>query len=81
MISVIGIFIFLYVLARILIDKIPVTGNYWAQPEFFSYIEDDMAVTSLEWSQNSPPVLHTYNELPYVVGTLSAPMSSRITAN
>ncbi len=69
MISVVGILIFLYVLVRILTDKIPVSGNYWAQPEFFSYMSDEIPVVSLEWSQNSPPVLHTYNELPYVIGT------------
>jgi hypothetical protein len=44
-----------------------VSSNYWASPEFFTTTQDSLPVASLEWAQNSPPVNHTYLELPYVV--------------
>ena len=69
-ISVVAVLIFLYIVARTVADRIPVTGNYWGTQEFFSYSEDGAPVDSLEWTQNSPPVLHTYNELPYLVANI-----------
>lgn len=72
-ISVVGILIFLFVITKILTDKKAVTGNYWAIPEFFNYAQDGKVVESLEWSQNSPPVFHTFNELPYIAGTHTIP--------
>lgn len=71
-ISVLGVLIFLYVICRTLTDKIQVGPNYWAVPEFFSYSEDPQVISSLEWSQTSPPALHTYNELPYLAGKYQA---------
>jgi hypothetical protein len=43
--------------------------NYWHSPEFFSIDTDVSPVTSLEWTQNSPPDNHTYLELAYLVKT------------
>lgn len=68
-ISVFGVLVFLFVIYRTFADRIPVKGNYWGVKEFFSNKSDSYAVASLEWTQESPPVLHTYNELPYLVST------------
>jgi len=69
MISLVAVFIFLYVVYRIFTDGVPVSANYWNNPEFFSIDTDVESVTSLEWAQNSPPTFHTYEELPYLVST------------
>lgn len=66
-ISVIGTFLFVYIIAKTLTDGIPVGKNYWRSPELFEQNNDYETVYSLEWVQNSPPVFHTYNELPYLV--------------
>ena len=40
---------------------------YVREEQFVSWIENsDASLPSLEWVQNSPPLSHTYNELPYV---------------
>lgn len=67
MISVGAIAVFFYVLYRMLTDNIPVGAAYWHHPEFFSLATDAVTVPSLEWTQQSPPTFHTYNELPYLV--------------
>lgn len=66
-ISLIAVFIFMYVIIRLLTDRVPVSGNYWHSPEFFDQANDPVSAPGLEWVQNSPPVLHTFNELPYLV--------------
>jgi hypothetical protein len=61
------VLIFMYLIYRIFTDGIALSSNYWHSPEFF-YVEGDViSVSSLEWSQNSPPTLHTFEELPYLV--------------
>ena len=65
--SFVSVLIFMYLIYRIFTDGIAVSSNYWHSPEFF-YVEGDViSVSSLEWSQNSPPTLHTFEELPYLV--------------
>lgn len=75
-ISLVAVFIFIYIIYRIFTDAIPVSStkggssnNYWASHEFFNKDSEASStpVTSLEWSQTSPPSFHTYEELPYVV--------------
>ncbi len=69
-ISLVAVIIFIYVLYRLFTDKSIITlPAYWDSPEFFHHSSDSISlpVTSLEWSQTSPPSFHTYEELPYVV--------------
>jgi len=66
-ISLVAVFIFIYVIFRTLTDGVAVSGNYWHTPQLFDYISDNSIETSLEWTQNSPPTMHTYMDLPYVV--------------
>lgn len=68
-VSVIAVLVFLYVLYRTFTDNITVGRNYWHSPQFFEVEGDTVPVTSLEWTQNSPPVNHTYLELAYLVKT------------
>jgi cytochrome c oxidase subunit 1 len=68
-VSVIAVIIFLYILYRIFTDNVTVGRNYWAPVEFFSIDTDVEVAPSLEWTQNSPPEFHTYNELAYLVST------------
>lgn len=68
MISLVGVFVFIYVIYRTLGDQIPVSGNYWRSKEFFELDSDPEVINTLEWVQNSPPEFHTYEELPYVAG-------------
>lgn len=67
MISVVGTALFVYIIARTLTDGVKVGNNYWRSPELFEQEGDTDTVYSLEWVQESPPVFHTYNELPYLV--------------
>jgi len=55
------------VLYRIFTEAVPVSSNYWHSPELFEVEGDIIAVPSLEWTQQSPPVFHTYEELPYLL--------------
>lgn len=64
-ISLIAVFVFIYVLYRTLTDKVP--AKSWESPEFFTSSKDLPTFNSLEWSHPSPPAHHTYNELPYLV--------------
>lgn len=64
--SLVAVFLFFFVLYRTLSDRIPVGNNYWVSPQLFDQALDSPHIDSLEWIQNSPPVLHTYNELPYL---------------
>lgn len=66
-ISLVAVFIFMYILYRIFTDAIPVSANYWHSPDLFDLSTDTTTVTTLEWSQTSPPTFHTYEELPYLV--------------
>jgi cytochrome c oxidase subunit 1 len=66
-ISLVAVIIFLVVLYKTLTDKITASANYWKLTPFFSIDRDASDATSLEWVQTSPPALHTYNELPYLV--------------
>jgi cytochrome c oxidase subunit 1 len=68
-ISLVGVFVFLYVIYRLLTDRIVVEGQVWKEAEFFEYAGESRDSTSLEWIQASPPTVHTYNELPYIVST------------
>jgi hypothetical protein len=55
------------VLYRIFTEAVPVSSNYWHSPELFEVEGDIITVPSLEWTQQSPPVFHTYEELPYLL--------------
>lgn len=66
-ISLIGVVIFIYVIYRLLTDGITVEGNVWKEAEFFEYAGESRDYQSLEWGHSSPPSMHTYNELPYIV--------------
>jgi heme/copper-type cytochrome/quinol oxidase subunit 1 len=66
-ISLVAVFIFMYVIYRTFTDNISVNANYWYSPEMFEIDTDAERIYSLEWTQNSPPVFHTYEELPYLI--------------
>ena len=66
-ISLVGVFIFVYIIYRLLTDRVAVGAQNWNQGEFFEYAGGSNDSTTLEWIQTSPPTLHTYNELPYIV--------------
>ena len=70
-VSLVGVIVFVYVLYRTFADRQVVSANYWKAPELFEQVGDTNTVTTLEWIQNSPPVLHTYNETPYITATTS----------
>jgi heme/copper-type cytochrome/quinol oxidase subunit 1 len=52
-----------------LTGQVTVGNNPWSQKEWFDGKGVKETNTTLEWMQSSPPVLHTFNELPYVVKT------------
>ncbi len=64
-VSLIGVFFFIYIIYRTLTDKVPAIS--WLTPEMFDSPKDAPSFNSLEWSHSNPPVAHTYNELPYLV--------------
>lgn len=66
-ISLVAVFIFVYLIFRLLTDGIPAVEQNWSQVEFFDYKDTKPFSYSLEWLQDTPPALHTYNELPYLV--------------
>jgi len=66
-VSLVAVFVFLYVIYEALTAKVPAPANPWASPEYFNTLTDVEAVSSLEWIHNSPAPIHTYEELPYVV--------------
>jgi hypothetical protein len=57
----------MYLLYKLFTEGIPVSANYWHSPEFFEIEGDIITAPTLEWTQLSPPVFHTYEELPYLV--------------
>ncbi len=68
MISVVAVFIFIYVIYRLFTDKIVCSADYWNYDEFyfssFGKETSRTATHSLEWTLTSPPPFHTFNELP-----------------
>lgn len=66
-ISLVGVLLFIYVIVRLLTDGVPVTAQSWVVGEFFDTRADAASSYTLEFIQNSPPTLHTYQELPYLV--------------
>lgn len=67
LISLVAVFIFMYVIFRLLTDRIPAGSNYWRNKEFFELETDAPQITTLEWTLTSPPALHTFNELPFML--------------
>lgn len=67
MISVIAVFVFIYVIYRTLTDGVVVGNNYWRSRELFELQSDTPTIHSLEWAEMSPPRFHTSLELPYLV--------------
>jgi hypothetical protein len=61
------VFLFVYIIYRTLTDGVEVGPNYWRSPEFFEKEGDTATIYTLEWTQQSPPEFHTYNETPYLV--------------
>lgn len=68
-VSLVAVFLFMYVCYRTFTDNVTVSGDYWYSPQMFELEGDTKSTTSLEWTQNSPPTFHTYEELPYMVST------------
>lgn len=67
-ISIVSTVIFFYIIYKTLTDKIKCGADYWGHPEFYqSYLIREGQYgekPNLEWSLQSPPGYHTYNELP-----------------
>ena len=59
--------IFIYLIFRLLTDGIPATDQTYSQTEFFDYTDTIPSNYTLEWILETPPSLHTYEELPYLV--------------
>lgn len=66
-ISLIAVLIFVYLIYRTLTDGVLATEQNYAHHEFFDYQNAIPVNYTLEWIQTSPPTLHTYEELPYLV--------------
>jgi cytochrome c oxidase subunit 1 len=62
MISLFSVFMFFYIIYRLLTDRVAATDNV-EKAHYFSQKKVTAAPT-LEWIQNSPPVFHTFEELP-----------------
>ena len=67
LISLISVLLFVYMLYEAFTAKRISPINQWANVEFFNALSDTTVETSLEFIHNSPPLFHTYNELPYLV--------------
>ena len=70
MISIVATALFFYIIYRTFTDKIKCGPNYWGHPEFYqSHLIKECEYgekPNLEWSLQSPPGYHTYNELPNI---------------
>ena len=64
-ISLVASIVFFYVVYRMFVDAKPVPGAQWQIKEFFG--QELEKSNTLEWELTSPPVLHTYNQLPCVI--------------
>lgn len=67
LISLIGVVVFFYVIYEALASKRAAGLNPWKTNELFTASSDTVVETTLEWTQNSPPSFHTYEQLPYIV--------------
>ncbi len=67
LISLVGVFIFVYLIFEAFTAKRPAPNNPWKSEELFTSTADTEVVTTLEWLQTSPPSFHTYEQLPYIV--------------
>ena len=67
LVSVVAVIVFLYVLYRLLTNQIEVGSNQWETAEFFDSFNSISWSYTLEWIQESPAEVHTYNELPYLI--------------
>jgi hypothetical protein len=67
MVSVVGVIIFVAVIYRLLTDGVPAGAQTWKVGEFFDTVATVGVSTTLDWVQESPPAIHTYEELPYIV--------------
>ena len=67
LVSVVAVIVFLYVLYRLLTNQIEVGSNQWETVEFFDSFNSISWSYTLEWIQESPAEVHTYNELPYLI--------------
>jgi hypothetical protein len=66
-ISLIGVFIFVYLVYRLLTDGITAAHQNYTLVEFYDYVGTKSSNHSLELTQETPPPFHTYEELPYLV--------------
>jgi len=62
-----GILLWIYIVYEAFAVKRVSEGNPWVHQELFTNVNDTEVVNTLEWTQESPPAFHTYNELPYLV--------------
>jgi cytochrome c oxidase subunit 1 len=67
LISLVAVFVFIYVIYEALAAKRVAISNEWTRPELFNSKKETVIETSLEWLQTSPPTFHTFNELPLLV--------------
>jgi hypothetical protein len=67
MVSVVALFLFIYIIYRTLTDGVTVGNNYWRSRELFEQEQDLPTIHSIEWAEMSPPRWHTSIELPYLV--------------
>ena len=67
LVSLVAVFIFVYIIYRLLTDRVAAGANYWRNKEFFELESDAPQITTLEWTLNSPPALHTFNEIPFML--------------
>ena len=66
-ISLVAAILFFYIIFKMFADKVVLSSNYWTSPELFTDVNSTPQEYTMEWLQNSPPVNHTYIELPYLV--------------
>jgi len=71
LISLVSTLVFLYGVYKMFVSGVPVARSPWAIKEFFG--SSKPLSTTLEWELTSPPVLHTFNNLPCVVVTNLSP--------
>jgi len=67
LVSLVSVFIFVYTIYEAFAARRPAASNPWKSAELFTANTDTEVVTTLEWIHTSPPALHTYNEIPYIV--------------
>lgn len=66
LLSLVAVFLFIFIIYRLITDKLPLSNNYWHNNEFFIGAYDSKGSSTLEWTHASPPTFHTYEESPHI---------------